>query len=553
MVREEIRKIIRRAYESHIKYPLFEELMFHIEKPPREDFGDYAVSFYVKTGEKLGTCFPSEVCQKIVLGIKKDPNFTKSFDGVEFRDPVFINFFVSKEYLQKQVGEILEQGEKFGQLEIGKGKKVHPPKFSERKLRKVQVEFISANPTGPLTLGNARGGFFGDVLGNVLRKAGFKVEKAYYINDYGMQILALGHSVLKDEEAEYKGDYVDYLSKKIKEKDPYRAGEKAAKIIVEEMIKKTVATMGIKYDEWISETKFHQSGATEKILRQLEKKGFIYEKEDALWFKSSQFGDERDRVLVKKDGWKTYLAGDAALHWYKFEDKKFDKVINIWGADHYGDVAGLQAIVEAIGYKGKLEIILLQFVTLFKDGKPFKMSKRLGTYVTVDELLKMVGLNSARFFFLQRSAGSHLNFDIDLAKEQSEKNPVYYVQYANARICSILRQVSSIKYQASSIGLLNHPSELNLIKQLIRFPEIIEDTAKDYQIQRIPQYALDLATTFHQFYRDCRVLRSFDEIGAKEDRVSEDLSQARLALISATKQVIKNTLDLMGISAPERM
>ena len=423
----------------------------------------------------------------------------------------------------------MRKEEKFGRLSLGKGKKV-------------QVEFISANPTGPLTVGNARGGPFGDVLGNVLKKAGYKVEKAYYINDYGKQILVLGHSVLKDEKAEYKGDYINYLNKKIKEKDPYRAGEKAAKIITDEMIRKTVKKLGIKYDEWFSEKSLYSSGEVDKAIGFLKKKGLIYEKEGATWFKSSQYGDERDRVLIKADGGKTYLAGDIAYHKYKFDKKKFDKAINIWGADHYGDVPGLMAGVEVLGHKGKLDIILLQFVTLLERNKRLKMSKRKGIYVAMDELLDQVSSDVVRFFFLQKSADTHLKFDLSLAKEQSEKNPVYYIQYAHARICSILGKIKGFKIGIKNLGLLNHPSELGLIKHLMRFPEIIEDTARDYQVQRIPRYAYELAESFHRFYRDCRVIA--------EDK---ELQEARLALISATKIVLKEALDLMGISAPKKM
>jgi arginyl-tRNA synthetase len=562
MIREEIRKLIKEAFKKEFPKISFEDsIIFCIDEPPRKEFGDYSASFYRKIdGGIYKRKFDESEYNRIVDRIKENPKFKESFEKVEFFPIVFINFFIKKEYLQKEVKKILKEGEKFGQLKIGKNKKI-------------QVEFISANPTGPLTVGNARGGPFGDVLGNVFKKAGFKVEKAYYINDYGMQILTLGHSVLKDSEAPkeslrlptgqatYKGAYIDELRKKMKRKDlypvgsprgdsfgAYKAGEKAAEILVK-MIKKTTDRMGIKYDEWVSEKKLHKLGTVNKALEFLKKKGLIYEKEKAFWFKSSKFGDERDRVVVKSDGWKTYLAGDLALHRYKFKNKKFDKVINIWGADHYGDVPGLQAGVAALGFKGKLNIILLQFVTLFEKGKEIKMSKRLGTFVTMDELIDMVGIDAVRFFFLQKSASTHLNFDLELAKEQSEKNPVYYIQYANARIHSILAKSKSplfthSKNQKSKINfkLLNHPSELNLIKQLIRLPEIVEDTAKDYQVQRIPQYALDLATIFHRFYRDCRVLSD-----------DKKLTQARLALLLATKTVFKNTLDLMGISAPEKM
>ena len=530
MLREEIKKLTEKAIKKLQKKKVF--LKFDIPKiktehPEEKTHGDYATNIAMVLAKRVKKN-PIEIAEIVTESLSHLA--TESLlDKVEVAKPGFINFFLSKEFLQKQIEEILKKGEKFGQLEAGKN-------------QKIQVEFISANPTGPLTVGNARGGPFGDVLANVFEKAGFRVERAYYINDYGMQILTLGHSVLKDKEAKYKGEYIDYLNKKIKEKNPYKAGEIAAKIIIKEMIKKTTDRMGIRYDEWISETKLHNSGAVDKILKILKKKGLIYEKEGALWFKSSKYGDKRDRVVVKKDGWKTYLAGDFALHKYKFEEKKFDKVINIWGADHSGDVAGLQAGVSAIGHKGKLDIILLQFVTLFEKKEKLKMSKRLGIYVTMDELLNKVPLDVVRFFFLQKSPDTHLNFDLDLAKKQSKKNPVFYVQYAHARICSILRKAKSFKFQVSSSKLLNHPSELTLIKELIKFPEIIEDTAKDYQVQRLPQYALDLSTSFHQFYRDCKVLTA-----------DKNLKKARLVLILATKIVLKNTLDLMGISVPERM
>jgi len=516
-IRQAIKNLIEKAVKSLYK----KEVKAIVEQPAIPDFGDYASNIALVLKKN-----PQEIADNI-----KSPILEKT----EVKNG-FINFFLAKEYLQEQVGEILKQAEGFGQLKIGRG-------------RRVQVEFISANPTGPLTVGNARGGPFGDALVNVLKAAGFKVEKAYYINDYGMQILGLGHSVLKDKEAQYKGDYIDYLNKRIHEKDAYKAGELAAKIIIEEMVKKTTDRFGIRYDEWFSEKSLHQKAEVDKVLKILRKKGLIYEKEGALWFKSKKFGDERDRVMVKSDGSKTYLAGDIAYHRYKFEKKKFDKVINIWGADHFGDVAGLQAGVTALGHKGKLDVVLLQFVTLVEKKEKIKMSKRKGIYIAMDELLDEIPSDVIRFLFLQKSADTHLNLDLDLAKEQSEKNPVYYIQYAHARICSILRkkELSSLRSlapcgESNSFKLLNHPSELALIKQLIRLPEIVEGIVKDYQVQRIPQYALDLAIIFHQFYRDCRVLA--------EDRL---LREARLGLVLATKTVLKNTLDLMGISAPEKM
>ena len=529
MVRKEIEKLIKKSIKKLQKkkiFPIFEIPDIKIDHPEDRRYGDYSTNLVMQIS-KPARKNPMEIAE--LLASKLQVLGSRFLGRIEVAKPGFVNFFLKKEFLQKEVKEILQKGEKFGQLKLGRNKKI-------------QVEFISANPTGPLTVGNARGGPLGDVLGNVLEKAGFRVEKAYYINDYGMQILTLGHSVLRDNEAKYHGAYIDDLARKIKIKDPYKVGEKAAKVLGK-MIKKTTDRMGIKYDEWISEKKLHKSSAVDKTLEFLKKKKLTYEKEKALWFKSSNLGDERDRVVIKSDGRKTYLAGDLALHQYKFKNKKFDRVINIWGADHYGDVPGLQAGVSALGFKGKLDIILLQFVTLFEKGREIKMSKRLGTFVTMDELLDMVGVDAVRFFFLQKSANTHLNFDLELAKEQSEKNPVYYIQYANARIYSILKK-SNVKFSKSKVNfnLLVHSSELNLIKQLIRFPEILEDTTKDYQVQRIPQYALDLATAFHRFYRDCRVL--------SEDK---KLSQARLSLVFSAQIVLKNTLDLMGISAPEKM
>ncbi|XOB42701.1 MAG: arginine--tRNA ligase [Candidatus Nealsonbacteria bacterium] len=528
MIKEDIKKLIKESItklQKQKKIPVFDIGEIKVECPEQEIHGDYSTNIAMIIAKKAKKN-PIETAELLTENFKtKIPDL---FERIKILKPGFINFFVSSKYLEERVKEILKKKEKFGQLDIGRN-------------QKVQVEFISANPTGPLTVGNARGGAFGDVLANVLKKAGYETEKAYYVNDYGMQIMTLGHSVLKDKDAKYKGDYIDDLSKRIKEKDVYKAGEKAAKIIIKEMIKKTTDNMGIKYDEWISETSFHKSGRVDKVIDKLKEKGFLYEKDGALWFKSKQYGDDRDRVIVKSDKWKTYLAGDMALHEYKFKDKKFDKVINVWGADHYGDIAGLKAIVEVLGYKNKLEIIILQFITLFEKGEKLRMSKRAGHYVTMDDLIDMVGKDAVRFFFLQRSASTHLNFDMDLAREQSQKNPVYYVQYAYARICSILKKIKAKKTEPD-FSLLNHSSETLLIKQLIRFPGIIEQISKDHQVQRLPQYAFDLATAFHQFYQNCKVLTN-----------DKKLQQVRIALISAVKITLKETFDLMGISAPEKM
>ena len=537
MNKQKITDIVLRAIKKCQKegiFPVFVIPEIVVEKSHDGRYGDYAVNVALRLAKDVKQS-PLDIAKKIKVAIEELGS--DYFSKIEIAGPGFINFYLANNYYYKEIKNILRQKDNYGQLKDGKGKKV-------------QVEFISANPTGPLTMGNARGGFFGDALANILNKAGYKAERAYYINDYGMQVMTLGHSVLKDGEAKYKGDYIEKLNKKNKLKDPYKVGEWAAKTIVNTIIKKTVKRMGITYDDWMSETALHKSGAVDKAINALKKKGLIFEQEGALWFKATRFGDQRDRVIVKGNNWKTYLAGDIALHQYKFIDKKFAKVINIWGADHYGDVPGLMGVVDALGHKGKLEIILMQFVTLMKNGVSFKMSKRLGTYVTVDQFLDMTGNDSARFFILQRSSDTHINFDLDLAKEQSDKNPVFYVQYAHARMESILRKVKSqiTKHKAKSqnikpnLKLLIHPSEMALIKQLLKFPEVVSEMAKDYQLQRLPQYSFELASAFHQFYRDCRVISD-----------NQKLTAARIALLSAAKIVLKNTLLVMGISVPKKM
>lgn len=535
MIREEIKNLIEKAIKELQKKGVFPDFQIpEIKIESVEDrigkqlYGDYSSALAIRIRRDV-SMNPMEIIGKLILEIEESDS--KLFWKIEPKKPGFINFFLSKEYLQKQVEEILNKKEKYGEeslKKIGKGQEVN-------------VEFISANPTGPLTLGNGRGGFCGDVLTNIFNKAGFKAKREYYINDTGEQIRKLGHSVIDDAEAVYKGDYINNLRKKIKGKNPDKIGEAAAKAILKEMIKPSIKKMGIKFDVWFSEKSLYKNKKVDKVLDYLKKKKLTYEKEEALWFKSTQFGDDKDRVLIKADGEKTYIASDVAYLKNKLE-RGFDELIYIWGADHYGYIARIKAAAEALGFKKeKVEIIIMQLVRLFEKGQEVRMSKRSGVYVTLDELINEVGLDAARFFFLTKSPGTHLNFNLDLAREKSEKNPVYYVQYAHARICSILNKAEK-KIIYGNYGLLKEPSELELIKELIRLPEIVEDTAKDYQVQRIPQYAIDLATTFHRFYKDCWVI--------SEDK---QLTKARLSLITATKIVLKNTLDLMGISAPEKM
>jgi arginyl-tRNA synthetase len=505
---------IRTILDEYIKKFKVEVDSFAVERPVDTNHGDYSTNLAMVL---------SEIAEEIKKNIKSD-----MFEKIEVVKPGFINFFLSEKVLNESTSEIINKKDKFGDSNINKG-------------QKIQVEFISANPTGPLTVANTRGGFTGDTLSNVLEKTGAKVKRAYYVNNYGNQILVLGHSVLKDEEGQYAGEYIDELNKKNTKTDPYEVGVWATEFLIEEA-KKTVSRMGVEFDEWFLESKLHDSGIIDKALNILEKKGFLYEKEGATWFKSEEFGDNRDRVVVKSDEnkSKTYLGSDAGWHLHKFEKDKFDKVINIWGADHHGDVKGLMGVVEALGHKDKLDIILIQFVTLMKDGKEVRMSKRKGNYVTIDDLLDEVDIDVARFFFLEKSSDKHLNFDLGLAKEQSDKNPVFYIQYANARISSILDK-TKLKGKAD-LSLLKEKSERDLIIKLIKFPEIVQETAKDYGVHRLTTYAMEIASAFHSFYNDQKVIT--------ED---EKLTRARAELCLATKTILKNTLSLMGVSVPDKM
>jgi arginyl-tRNA synthetase len=546
MIREKIKKLIQKAIKELQKekiFPEFEIPEIKVEHPEEKTHGDYSTNVAMvicrsgltlrskrKDAEKLT---PIEVAEILVTKLKGYKESYDLFEKIEAVSPGFINFFLSKEFLQKQVGEILNAGEKFGQLKIGKNIKTN-------------VEFISANPTGQLHIGNGRGAFWGDCLANVLEKAGFKVTREYYINEAktNTQIKLLGQTAL-GKGTTYLNEYLKSKIEKIKDKlnkikDEGEAGYLLAKEIQKDIKEFIEKKLKIKFDQWFPDTKLYQESKIEKIFNWLKEKNYLYQKEGAWWIKTSKFGDSQDWVIIRskeEGGEPTYFLCDIAYHKDKI-DRGFKKITDIWGADHQGHVRKMKAAMKMIGFKGDLDLLITQIVRV----KGLKISKRKGEIIPLEDLLNEVGLDVARFFYSQKSLDTQMEFDLKLAKEQSEKNPVFYIQYAHTRICGILRKAKSYKPEAESYKLLNHPSELELIKQLIKFPEIIEDCAKDYQLQRIPQYALDLATSFHQFYRDCKVLTE-----------NGSLQKARLALILATKIVLKNTLDLMGISAPERM
>ncbi len=487
----------------------------------------------------------------------------KEFSKIEAKNG-FINFFLSEDCLKHQLGEILKKKNKYGKSNV-KG-----------QMSKVNVEFISANPTGPLTVGNGRGGFYGDALANILETQGYNIVREFYVNDRGGQILALGRSIklaqgeklnLGKTELDnlYKGNYINDLAKQIdKNFSIEETGQRAVDLILNIYIKPVIKKLGINFDVWFSEKSLYKNGIYKKIMKDLMQKDLIYERDGATWMKTSELGDSEDRVLIKSNGDETYFMSDILYHLNKFEVRKFDKVINVWGADHHGDVLRLLGALKVLGIGlERLKIVLIQFVRLVSGGKKAKISKRAGTFITLEELVDEVGLDVSRFFFLMYSNDTHMDFDMDLAKERSQKNPVYYVQYAHARMSSILRKAklknfksplnlplikgekergSEGKMVVYNLQLLKERAEFNLIRKLVEFPEILVDISKNYEVHRLPRYSLELAREFHNFYEKERVIA--------ED---QKLTSARLALVMATKIVLGNALSLMGIDAPDKM
>lgn len=491
-------------------------------------FGDYSSNIALVLS-KLLKKNPLEIAEKLAKEIKD-----KNLEKVEPVPPGHLNFYLSKEYLKTSLVRINQEREKFGNNQQGKG-------------IKVCNEFISANPTGPLHVGNGRGGFYGKAIGNILEKNGFEKINEYYINDGGNQILRLGHSVLKDEEACYQGEHLEKLNKEFGGKFSVReTGEKAADRILEEIIKKTIQEkMKIHFDSWISEKKdIDGKGETEKALAWLKEKNLTYEKEGALWLKSKNFSDEKDRVLIKSDGERAYLASDCGYILNKIK-RGFSKSIILLGADHHGYISRIQAAYRALEFPGELKIIVVQMVRLVQDGKEVRMGKRLGNVVLIDDLIQAVGQDVANFFFLMYSPKSHMNFDLKLAQEKSLKNPVYYVQYAHARICSILRKAKEEKiiFSEADLSQIGQEKELRLIRTLNKFPDLVSELAETLEVHKLPYYAIKLADDFHSFYDEVKVI----------DRADLEKTRARLKLVNAVRIVLAETLRLMGVGAPEKM
>lgn len=517
-----------------------------ISYPPDGKFGHYSTNVAMQLAPVVHAN-PIEIAQRITGKLGTIPAVVK----IEVVQPGFINFFIDDRWLIQQVRSILTEKKRFGSSAVGKG-------------IRVQVEFISANPTGPLHIGNGRGGFAGDTLANVLKLTGHTVQREYYVNDMGKQVDILAESVLRRywqhkgiksgyPEYCYQGAYVDELAKKLflpnyKLNNVQKLEEVREKIkgrILQRMISsiKTFCEkkLGIKYDKWFSEKELYDSGQVDAVLAVLKERKLLYRSEGALWLRTKRFGDDKDRVLIKADGEPVYFLSDIAYHWNKFAERKFDKVIDVLGADHHGYIGRLQSVMKIFEFDAKLDIIIAQLVRLVRDGKELKMSKRAGTFVLLEELIKEVGVDAARFFFLMYDFDTHMDFDLDLAKKQSRDNPVFYVQYAHARICSIITKAKELKTALPKRGSVIEPSEAALVRLLIRWPELLVDVSRSYQVSKLTTYATELATQFHVFYTRCRVIEN------------DSVNERRLNIVKATRIVLQNTLAAMGISAPDRM
>jgi arginyl-tRNA synthetase len=520
-----------------------------IEHPQNPEHGDFASGLPLKLARAMKMS-PMAIAEKVSEHIVPP----SQIDKIWVAEPGFINFILRDDWLSTEVESVLAAGESYGDIELGKGDRV-------------QLEFVSVNPTGPLHVGHGRGAVLGSTLANVLTVSGYAVEKEFYINDMGNQIDNFGRSLYAryrqclDKEAAmppdgYYGNYMIDLAKEIVQEqgDKFLSlpeGEAASQLAevgtarMLQGIKQDLELLNVVFDAWFSEKSLYQGGQYDKTMELLQSGGYMAKKENATWFESSALGEDKDNVLVRSDGSPTYFASDIAYHYNKFLERKFDRVIDIWGADHQGHVPRMKAVLKALNCDPEqLKVIICQLVTLRRGQEIVKVSKRSGDIITLKEVVDEVGSDACRFIFLSRSADSQMDFDIELAKRQSADNPVYYVQYAHARIASILdfAKEREIDCSQGDVSLLTTEPELTLIRRLILLPEIVEQVAVTLEPHHLPYYAQDLATVFHSFYKQCRVVSN-----------DEALTKARLKLVKATQIALAKVLHLMGMTAPEKM
>lgn len=519
-----------------------------LEVPPQKEFGDFASNFAMQSARSL-KCNPRIVAQAVIDNLD-----CAYVDRAEIAGPGFINFYLKDNWLSDMFANIVKAGENYGNLTAPTNEKI-------------QLEYVSANPTGPLHVGHGRGAAVGSSLANLMKAAGYDVTREYYINDAGNQINNLAASVnaryleaygidVEFPENGYHGHDIIETAERIKRiygdkflhMDEDKRIEEFRTIALKEKLaalKEDLEAFNVTYDVWFSEQTLHDGNKIKEACDLLTERGYMYEKDGALWLKATEHGDDKDRVVIRDNGVPTYFAADIAYHRNKFE-RGFDRVINLWGADHHGYIARMKAAVGALGYNpDQLEVLILQMVSLYRNGELVKMSKRTGQSVTLNELIEEVGTDAARFFFVMRSIDSQLDFDLTLATEKSNENPVYYIQYAHARICSIFRQLKEAGIEEAAEAdytLLADPTETELIKKLGEYPELIASAAKERAVHRVAHYVHELAGLFHSFYNQCRILG-----------VDPELQQVRIKLVKATQHVLRHALNILGVSAPERM
>ena len=539
-----------------------------IDHSKEKDQGDFATNIALVLS-KQAKCSPKILAEKILANLP----VCDAIEKTEIAGPGFINFFMSQESNTSIIENIIAEGDNYGLSDIGSG-------------QRILLEFVSANPTGPLHVGHGRGAAYGATLSNLLRAVGFEVDNEYYVNDAGRQMDILATSVYlryintdSFPDNGYKGEYINSIADQIsdiekinilvgasaderdggdKEKhiddlisnckkalnDDYKVLFDVAINSILEGIKKDLSDFGVDYQKWFFEQSLIDSGLSDNTVKALKDSGYIYEKGNALWFKTTKFGDEKDRVVVRENGIHTYFASDIAYHLEKLE-RGYDKIINIWGADHHGYIARVKASIEALGYdQNKLEILLVQFANLYRNGRKVSMSTRSGSFVTLKELCDEVGNDAARFFYVLRKSEQHMDFDLDLAKSNTNENPVFYIQYAHARICSVLKQ-AKIKFKSPTLvdlSLLNNEAEVLLLKSLNRYKGVLKSSAVNYEPHVLAYYLRELAANFHSYYNSSEFLVGDDT-----------LRGSRLMLIKAARQVLSNGLNLLGVGAPESM
>lgn len=532
---KEISNSIKKMYEN------IDDITISVEKPKNKKHGDISTNIALLLAKKVKKN-PIEICEELKVELIK----SSIFDSIEIAKPGFINFKLAISSLTNSLKKITDLNNNYGKNNSGHQKKV-------------LVEFVSANPTGPLTVGHGRGAIIGDVVSNILTWNGYKVDREYYYNNAGRQMRILGESLKARyyellnidydfPEDGYKGDYLKKIASSLindkkdallnKPDDFFK--DNAEKYIFNQ-IKKTLAKIGLKFDNYYNENQLYENKKIFDVVDKLKNKKLIYEKEGATWFKATAIGLEADRVLIKSTGEPTYRLPDIAYHATKFE-RGYDLCVDIFGADHMDAYPDVLAAIEQLGFnKSNVKVIIHQFISILEDNEIVKMSTRKGNFITLEKLIDEVGMDVVRYFFIMRSINSHLNFDLKLAKEKSEKNPIFYIQYAHARICTILDQHDTVK--EPSLSVLKHEQEIKLIYLLIEFEELILKLSKNLEPQILTNYLFDLATKFHKYYATCRILNESEN----------ELTQSRLYLINTIRITLSNGLNILGISSPERM